>query len=147
MIRLTQAGMITLLGITLVTLLAACDPGVEVRNVAPSVTAIGPVTQGADGVSIGFWVRDHEQGAIDVQIELLRGANATELPASGGHGTTGLTSSSNSTGMAHVVIWDAEGVGPDEKIRLRITPTDNEGVDGEPLESAEFTLTAGLPAP
>ena len=53
-------------------LVASCDQGIDVLNVAPEVTAIGPVFVGDDGqVSIFFWVRDHEEDPVALAVELV----------------------------------------------------------------------------
>ncbi len=136
-----------LLLITAVLASAACDAGIDVLNVAPEVTAVGPVFQDGDAVSIFFWVRDHEESSVDVTVELIRGGNAEVLDGLGGNGTVGLTTNREPTGNLQRLLWTpADDIAADESLQLKLTVADDEGAQGI-FETESFTLTAGLPSP
>lgn len=130
----------------------ACDQGIQVLNVAPAVTAVGPVSLedagGAPRLSIIFWVRDHEEDAVDVTFEVVQpGVAPRAIEVVDGHGDIGLTTTNEATGMPHVVFWPLGDVAPNAPIRLRITPIDDHGDVGPTFETPEFSPGAGLPPP
>lgn len=117
-------------------------------NVAPEVTFVGPITDEGDRVAILFWVRDHEEDAVDLTIELVQGSTETPIEVGGGHGIIGVTSDRDAPGRPHLVYWTNSGtVSRTDPIRLRFTAADTEGAVGRVFETVEFTLDAGLPAP
>jgi len=123
----------------------SCSQPVNVVNVAPSVAGIGPVINDNGTVSIVFWVRDHEENAVDVFFEVIQDGQASPINVFGGHGDIGLTTSRENTGRAHVVLWKADDIDLDTPIKLRLQAQDDYGTQGPPLETVEFTLNAGLP--
>ena len=132
----------------LCTPMIGCDPGIRIENVAPMVTAIGPVIQLADGdVRIFLWVRDHEEDPVDAQITLVNDdGSQVLLSITGGHLSTGLTTNDDATGAPHELIWTP----PDnliEPIQLRVTVKDwKSGVSAE-SQTVSFFLADGLPTP
>lgn len=129
--------------------LLGCDNGITLLNVAPAVTAIGPVVLADDGeVSAVFWLRDHEGDAVDIRLVVVRdGQSELELDNLGDHGAIGLTAVRQAPGQAHRVTFSATGIDSGANIQLRITPTDIRGATGAAFESKPFTLAAGLPIP
>ena len=131
-------------------LVCACDPGVEVLNVAPTVTAVGPVSYVDGHLEIVIWVRDHEEQAVDVTLQVLRGGQAVSGAAlSGGHGVVGLTTNNSDSGEPHLVHWGADGGGIaiGDKLQVRVTATDRSDEASLPVTSAEFVVSEGLAAP
>lgn len=136
------------LTIALVVGLAACDPGVDLSNVAPVVTAIGPVQQSGDTIDLTLWLHDREEQPVDIDVQLIAGSSPTTLDCLGGHGTIGLTTDRDPAGRRHWVVCDVpDGVGGDDEIRIRVTATDTDGAAGESRDSDAFRLSEGLPAP
>lgn len=123
----------------------SCDNGAIVLNGAPSVTAIGPVTREPDGLHVYVWIRDHERNGADLSLRVVSGSTATPVTKAGGHGLVGLTTSRDPSGEPHLLILDAAGL--PASLRLRAAATDPEGGEGPTFETAEFTLTGGLPTP
>ena len=140
--------------LAILLLLISCSQPVDLLNVAPSVTGIGPViSENDNSVSIVFWVRDHEENAVDVFFELVQGETVTAIDVYGGHGDIGLTTSNDATGRAHVVLWEyntedptaSNYVDPTASIQLRVQAQDDYGARGPVLETDPFTLDDGLP--
>ena len=126
----------------------ACDSGVRFENVAPMVTAIGPLTQLAEGdVRMFLWVRDHEEDPVDAHFILVNN-DKEEVPLSitGGHLSIGLTTSNDATGAPHELVWTPpEGL--KEPIQLRVVVQDWHGADSGEYETIFFSLADGLPTP
>jgi hypothetical protein len=131
--------------LAILLLLISCSQPVDLLNVAPSVTGIGPVINDNGSVSIVFWVRDHEENAVDVFFELVQDEKVTPIHVYGGHGDIGLTTSNDATGRAHVVLWKPDNVDPTANIQLRVQAQDDYGANGPVLETDPFTLADGLP--
>ena len=137
----------------------ACDQGVHVLNAAPTVTKIGPVQLEGDRVSIVYWIRDHEEDAVDMTFEVAQGAARCRLVADpkdaggttacagklvGGHGDLGVTSANTPTGRGHDIFWSLEGFSPDSDVELWLTATDDQGDAGPPAKVGPFKLSAGI---
>ena len=125
-----------------------CTTETKIENVAPVVTAVGPVILlDSDQVQLFVWVRDHEEDPVDITVFSVNAAGTeTELDIAGGHLTTGLTTSSAPSGQAHELIWQPQEV-PNEAIRIRIQVIDWNGGEGPYFTSESFVLSDGLPAP
>ncbi|MBT9559084.1 MAG: hypothetical protein IV100_23835 [Myxococcales bacterium] len=124
----------------------ACDPGATVLNVAPAVTAVGPVTFDNGEVTIGVWLRDHERDSVDLTIVAeLDGTPLTldEVEV----GLLGLTTLREAPGRHHALRWTPVGATGGSKLRLRVLATDSEGDTGLEASTPEFTLSEGLDAP
>ena len=126
----------------------ACDSGIRIENVAPMVTAIGPVIQLAEGdVRMFLWIRDYEEDPVDAQIILVNDDGSQEpLSITGGHLSVGLTTNNDATGAPHELIWTP----PDsinEPIQLRVTVTDWKGGESVETLTPSFFLADGLPTP
>lgn len=124
-----------------------CDSGITVLNAGPAVIAVGPITLDAGTAQITLWVRDYEEDAVDVELELVTSSGVVVLESLSGHGSAGLTTSRDDTGMQHYIEWTVAGVGETDSVTLRVTPTDRQGAAGETFETSAFTLQDGLPAP
>ena len=125
----------------------ACDNGVVVLNVAPAVTAVGPVVSEADGLHVFVWLRDHERQPIELGVVLTQNGAASAIVRAGGHGLTGLTSSREETGEPHEFIVDSADFAPALPLVLRVTPVDTEGAAGVVFVTPEFAVQDGLPTP
>ena len=125
-----------------------CTTETNMRNVAPEVTAVGPVTLlDSNQVKLFVWIRDYEEDPVDITVFRVDAAGVeTELDIVGGHLTHGLTTSKAPTGQAHELIWQPEEV-PNEAIRIRIQIIDWNGAEGLDFNSESFVLSDGLPAP
>ena len=125
-----------------------CTTETNIRNAAPVVTAVAPVTLlDSDQVQLFVWIRDHEEDPVDITVFLVDDAGVEmELDIVGGHLTHGLTTSKAPTGQAHELIWQPEEV-PNEAIRIRIQIIDWNGAEGSDFTSEPFVLSDGLPAP
>ena len=136
----------TLLFVIALTYCAACDNGIRVLNVAPEVTAIGPVSYEDGTAAITIWLYDYETDAVDVELYLLRNGVEEPLTNLGGDGLAGLTSSREPYGRAHNLVWSIpDSVSATDEIRLKAVPTD--GDTGRATTTPGFTLDVGLTAP
>lgn len=125
----------------------SCNRRLHIKNSAPRVAAVGPVTNlGADRVEIRFSLQDHESDPIDVDLAFVdeQGTETPLVPGIGGHGTNGLSSGPTVDGADHIFIWDIKGLTFNGPIRLKITPRDQD-VDGLPIVTEPFTIEQGLP--
>lgn len=130
--------------------LGACNEPLLFDNVVPVVTGLGPVVpMGPDTARITLWVQDWEGDPVDLELVfVVPGQEPKPLVAvPGGHGDVGLTSAKEWPGREHVFFWDTTGIAPSTKLRVRVTPDDLRAGAGDPLETTEFTLEVGLPAP
>ncbi len=114
--------------------LLGCDPGITVINSAPELTKIGPLEVVDGDVSLTVWIRDHEQDAVDLDLEI----DGTPVDNVGGHGIIGLTSSREDTGREHQLILSSD-IAAGDSVTVTITPTDRQGAAGP---TSEVTLTA-----
>jgi len=124
----------------------ACDPGATVLNVAPAVTAVGPVTFVDGKVHIGVWLRDHERNSVDLTINAELDGQAVALDDLE-VGLIGLTTERDAPGRYHSVIWTPATVSAGSTLRLRVSATDSAGDTGLEASTPEFTLSEGLDAP
>ena len=131
----------------LALLALGCDNGVVVLNAAPNVTAVGPVTLSGDTVEAWVWIRDHERNAADLELAIVSGGAKTPVIEASTNGLTGLTTVRESSGEPHRVTFAAGALTGASKLKLVLTATDVDGGPGPTFESAEFTLSEGLPTP
>ncbi len=132
-----------------------CTRPIRVKNAVPQVTAVGPLSYdpATKEATIVFWVRDHEENAVDVNFDLVASnGSTTALTVHGGHGDVGVTTSNEATGRAHFVLWRTKGANdqdldPNAPLRLRVVAIDDLGGASQAFDTREFTLTQGLPVP
>lgn len=134
------------LGTGALLVLAACDPGATVLNVAPAVTAVGPVTFEEGKVHIGVWLRDHERNSVDLTIKAELDGQTVELDDVE-VGLIGLTTVRDAPGRHHSLSWTPAGASATSTLRLSVVATDSEGDTGLVATTPEFTLSEGLDAP
>ena len=128
--------------------LFACEPQIDVHNTAPQITAVGPVSQGSDGVvSITVWLRDQEEQPVDLTVTLTQGGSESELNELGGHGMVGLTTSQEGTGRPHELLSTPNAVPVDGLIKLTVRALDADGLAAPDFVTQEFALQDGLPSP
>lgn len=125
----------------------ACDERIHVVNVAPTITALGPVFVEDGTATVVYWVRDHEEDAIDIEIDLVQGSKVTQLDLFGGHGDVGLTTTRDEVGKAHPIQFQLDGVELSESVKLRIRAIDDHGDTSPMYESDAFVVKDGIPAP
>ena len=125
---------------------SACDNGIRILNVAPTVTAVGPIEYADGTAKITVWLYDYETDATDLSVSLLRKSLATELVDFDGDGIRGLTTSRDTYGRPHDIIWTPNpDVSATDDIQLQFIPSD--GDIGPVFTTPPFSLAAGLPAP
>ncbi len=159
--RFTTSGLLLLLSLAL----ASCSQPLDIRNAAPRVSAISAATPEADGLRIVFWLQDHEQDTVDIEVAYAEGPACDSLrqriaedapPITGeaalkpvtfvpgqGQGVVGLTSDRELPGRVHELVWDTSNVA-DGDVCLYILPDDREGDLGDPAVSETFRLSAGF---
>jgi hypothetical protein len=130
---------------TVLLLVVGCDPGINVLNVQPVVTAIGPVTMDGDEVTVVFWAYDYEENSVDAEVNVEAGGQTNPVVVTGGHGLNGLTTSREDTGRAHILVFKPTG-DPSESVTLHITLTDDNGGRSDTAQLS-FTPSAGLAEP
>lgn len=149
--RVRRIGGVTLLLALLpLGLTAGCTSALELDDVVPRITGLGPVTEAEpDRASVYLWVQDFDSDPVDVQV-LYEVSGGKPIPieiAAGGHGLVGLSSDREWPGQEHLIIWDTTGIAKDAKIRLSVIPDDRVAGRGDTLRTPEFTLAAGLEEP
>ena len=133
---------------SVITLLAAsaCDNGIRVLNVAPAITAVGPLSHSDGQLTFTVWIYDYETDATDLEVTLIRGTSESPIANIGGDGTQGLTTSRSAEGRPHTLTWTPPtDIAEAEQIQLKLTPSDGDA--GKPYTTALFSLQSGLEAP
>ena len=128
-------------------LVTACDERIHVVNVAPQITALGPVFVEEGTATVDYWVRDHEEDAIDIEIDLVQGDKVTQLELFGGHGDVGLTTTRDGAGKAHPIQFQIDDLDLSDTVQLRIRAIDDHGDTSPMFESDAFVVKDGIPAP
>ena len=146
MARTTQSLRWLILSALLCAGTVSCDNGIRILNVAPEITALGPVKTLDGTAAITLWLYDYETDAVDIELLVIRNGEEIALSDVSGDGLFGLTTSREATGRPHTVLWAVpDDIGTDDEIRLKAIPTD--GDEGRTFTTPAFTLDTGLPAP
>ena len=153
--------------------LVACDATpLNIRNAAPRVTHVGPVTPAVGELNVVFWLQDHESDPTDLYATYLSGAGAcADLRArladpeqdppdledetltlslvaragGGDHRLFGLATAQDFPGQAHELRWDTSTVSGEVCLYL-ITDDRDGGGPGDPYLSPTFAVDQGLDA-
>lgn len=125
----------------------ACDDSVRIPNALPSVAGVDTI-ECTDGIC-DVWLRvvDPDLDGVDLLIEcLLDGEETCAIEdAPGTDGRFGLVPERTLPGRSHLLRLVPQLDDEAASLRLRFTPTDMQGDEGEAFTTPAFTMAEGLP--
>lgn len=128
-----------------VLLSLCCGREIEVLNVAPRISSIGPIIVEGEIAHIYFSIQDLEENPADVEIKyIMEGKEMPVKLAPYDYGVIGLTTSQKKEGNPHKNLWDIKGIDKNKMIKVKITPFDILSGRGDSMETPQWKLGDGF---